>query len=396
MRSSLLNIFLIVFIDLLGFGIVIPILPYYAESFGASALTLGLLLVCYSGMQFFFAPYWGNLSDKIGRRKVLLICILGIALSLLILGFAPTLTWLFIGRILAGFFGANISVASAYVADITQPENRAKGMGMVGAAIGMGFLFGPALGGILSQWGYGTAAFVAAGLAFLNFVFAYFTLVEPKISEEERGEHRSRFTWDLWWKTIRNPETGLAVSISFLVSMGHAQIETILAYFLLVRFDLGAMHAGFIMAFMAVFMVAIQGGAIGPLVKKIGEVKLLLFGIAFATLTITVAAPSKSLPLLVAFLSLYAVGYGVVNPALMGLISCYASRKEQGITMGVYRSSASLARIIGPLLAGFLFDAVSYESPFYSAALFILAAFVLLVVKQQVWAPSNTVSAQTE
>src|SRR5262245_16201796 len=183
-KSPLLIIFLVVFVDLVGFGIVIPILPYYAKSFGASATTLGILMMCYSGMQFLFSPFWGRLSDRIGRRPVILTSILGIGLSMVVLGFARSLAWLFAGRLMAGFFGANISAASAYIADVTPPEKRAKGMGLIGAAFGLGFLFGPALGGVLSRWGYGTAALVAAAISLFNFLFASLRLEEPRLSEE--------------------------------------------------------------------------------------------------------------------------------------------------------------------------------------------------------------------
>src|SRR3989338_6845379 len=171
-KKPLLTIFLVVFIDLVGFGMIIPILPYYAVSFQASATTLGWLMMSYSAMQFVFSPFWGRLSDRIGRLPVLLACIAGIGVSMVLLGMAKSLIWLFAARILAGFFGANISAASAYIADVTKPSERAKGMGLIGAAFGLGFLFGPVLGGLLSKWGYGTAAYVAAGLSFGNLIFA--------------------------------------------------------------------------------------------------------------------------------------------------------------------------------------------------------------------------------
>src|SRR3989344_4688486 len=197
-KNPLIAIFFVVFIDLVGFGIVIPILPYYAKSFGAQATTLGWLMMCYSGMQFLFSPFWGSLSDRIGRRPVILTCLVGISASMALLGFAKSLVWLFSARLLAGFFGANISTAAAYIADVTKPENRARGMGMIGAAFGLGFLFGPALGGILSRWGYGTGGYVAAGLALLNFLFAVMVLKEPRLSAEIRAQHRSHPTFKAW------------------------------------------------------------------------------------------------------------------------------------------------------------------------------------------------------
>src|ERR1700722_13367098 len=173
-KGSLLTIFLVVFIDLVGFGIVIPILPYYAQQYGASAWALGWLMTSYSLMQFLVSPLWGRLSDRIGRRPVLMISILGTAISMVMLGFAPSLLWLFTARTFAGICAANISTAYAYIADVTTDENRAKGMGMIGAAFGLGFIFGPAIGGILSRYGYSAPMFFGAGLAVINLVFAYF------------------------------------------------------------------------------------------------------------------------------------------------------------------------------------------------------------------------------
>ena len=178
-RSPLLVLFVVVFIDLVGFGIVIPILPYYAKAYGASALTLGWLMTSYSLMQFFFAPVWGRLSDRIGRRPVLLGSMAGSVISLLILGWAPSLLWLFVGRTFAGICGANISTATAYIADVTDEKDRARGMGMIGAAFGLGFIFGPAIGGVLSRYGYGVPMFAAAALSAANIAFAWFQLQEP-------------------------------------------------------------------------------------------------------------------------------------------------------------------------------------------------------------------------
>src|SRR3990167_3392392 len=235
-KSPLLIIFLVIFIDLVGFGMVIPILPYYAKSFGASATILGILMMSYSVMQFLFAPFWGQISDRVGRRPILLMSILGIGLSMILVGFAQSLLWLFVGRILAGIFGANISTAAAYIADVTTPEERAKGMGLIGAAFGLGFLFGPALGGLLSHWGYGTAAYVAAGLSFGNFIFAYLKLEEPPLAAEVRQKHRNHFNKNFYLQTLSNPKTGLVVLMFFLVTFGFAQLETTFALFLLSRF----------------------------------------------------------------------------------------------------------------------------------------------------------------
>ena len=388
-KNPLIAVFLVVFIDLVGFGIVIPILPYYAKSFGAEATTLGWLMMCYSGMQFLFSPFWGSLSDRIGRRPVILTCLIGISASMALLGFAKSLVWLFAARLLAGFFGANISTAAAYIADVTKPEDRAKGMGMIGAAFGLGFLFGPALGGLLSQWGYGMGGYVAAVLAFLNFIFAVIVLKEPLLTAEIRAQHRSRPTFTAWRQTIAVPQTGLAVVLFFLVTMGIAQLETSFAFFLLARFHLDAVHAGWILALMALFMVGIQGGAIGKLVRWRGEAKLVVMGCGLMTGALLAAGFSRTLPIFIILLLFHSIGYAITNPSLSGLVSRHAPKEMQGSTMGIYQSAGSLARVMGPLAAGLLFDHLGITAPFLAASFLFAGALILSYARKQVWEQTN-------
>ncbi|MBI4212009.1 MAG: MFS transporter [Deltaproteobacteria bacterium] len=384
-KSSLFIIFLVVFLDLLGFGMVIPILPYYAKSFGATATTLGWLMVCYSGMQLLFSPFWGRISDRVGRRLVLLTCIAGLSLSMFILGLASSLTWLFIGRLLAGFFGANISTAAAYIADITPPENRAKGMGMIGAAFGLGFLFGPAIGGLLSKWGYGTAAFAAAGLSAANFFFALMKLGEPKLSLEERAKHRNRFTARMWKETLTVRTTGLPIILFFLITTGVAQVEVSFALYLLERFQLDAQHAGMILALVALSMAAIQGGAIGTLTKNFGEATLVMAGVMCMAVGLLGAVRGPTIHYFIGAFLFYGLGYGLINPSLSSLVSRFARPGAQGATMGIYQSAGSLARIVGPLLAGALFDFYGIKIPFYFAVGMCLIALLFVVSGRSVW-----------
>jgi MFS family permease len=384
-KARLLIIFLVVFVDLVGFGIVIPILPYYAKSFGASATTLGVLMMCYSGMQFIFSPLWGRLSDRIGRRPVILTSVLGIGISMVVLGFARSLGWLFAGRCLAGFFGANIAAASAYIADVTPPEQRAKGMGLIGAAFGLGFLFGPVLGGVLSRWGYGTAAFVASGISLCNFIFAGLKLKEPELSEEVRREHRNRFTLELWRRIVSNPKTGTSILLFFLVTTGFAQLETTFALFLLARFGLDAQHAGLILGLMALVMILVQGGGIGRMVKVAGETKLVISGTAIMALSLFLASLPHHLSLFITALLFQAFGFAMTNPSLSSLTSRNALPGAQGATMGVYQSAGSLARVIGPITAGFLFDHLGIAIPFWAASGLFAAACGIVMIKKSVW-----------
>lgn len=377
-KNPLISIFLVVFIDLLGFGIVVPILPYYATDFGASASELGWLMMCYSGMQFLFSPFWGSLSDRIGRRPVILICLLGMSLSMLFLGLAPVLSGLFVARLLSGFFGANISTAMAYIADVTKPSERAKGMGLIGAAFGLGFLFGPALGGLLSHWGYAAAPLFASGLSLINFIFTFFILKEPSLSVNLRSEHRPHPTRKLILQTLKNRPTGIPVLLFFVVTLGMAQLETTFGLFLLKRFQLDAIHAGLILALMALIMVFIQGRGIGPLVKNYGEVFLIIVGTGLMGLSLVGASYSNSIPLFVGILAFHAIGYALTNPSLSGLMS-RSSSHQQGATMGIFQSAGSLGRVLGPISAGYLFDHLGIRAPFLLAS-FLFGTALLIVL----------------
>lgn len=388
-KKSLFTIFLVVFIDLVGFGMVIPILPYYANFFGASATTLGLLMMSYSAMQFLFSPFWGRLSDRIGRRPVLLCCITGLGAAMLLFAFAKTLTMLFISRLLAGFFAANISAASAYIADITTPEERTKGMGLIGAAFGLGFLFGPGIVGILgklgllAQWGYGVVGFFAAGLSFINLIFAFSSLQEPKLSEEIRKTHRHRGGKDAWTKTLASPSRAIPIFVFFLSTFAFAQMETIFGLYLLSRFSLDAEHASFILVLMALMMVFIQGGAIGKLSKRFGEIRLVEIGTFLMGLGLLFACFAPTLRLFVAFFLILALGSSLTNPSLSSLVSKNSGADVQGLSMGIYQSAGSLARMFGPVLAGFLFDRFGIQTPFLGAVILFWLCMIIMWVNKK-------------
>ncbi|EKD41453.1 MAG: multidrug resistance protein [uncultured bacterium] len=376
-NKPLLAIFFVVFLDLLGFGIVIPILPYYANSYGASGLTLGMLMMCYSLMQFLFSPFWGRVSDKMGRRPVILTCVLGMGGAMVLLGFANNLVLLFVARLLAGFFGANLSAASAFIADNTTLENRTKGMGMIGAAFGLGFLFGPALGGILSTWGYGTVGFVAAGLAFLNFIFAWFILHDAPLTEIERAKRRTHLNLDVLKQVFANNKTAIPILLFFLVTFSMAHIETTFGLYLLKRFNLDAYHAGLILALSAFIMASVQGGGIGKLSKRLGEKKLIVGGSVLMTLALVGVAFSVTVPLFILFMVVHTLGYSVTNPSLSSTTSKNTPSHLQGLSLGVYHAGGSLGRILGPLAAGFVFDQLGIHVPFLVASGVVVVVFVV-------------------
>jgi multidrug resistance protein len=368
-RSPLVVIFTTVFIDLLGFGIVIPVLPFYAEGtrFNASPRTVGLLFASYSVMQLIFSPILGRLSDKYGRRPVLLISIIGTGIGFLILGFARTLLMLFLGRILDGITGGNISTAQAYIADITTKENRAKGMGLIGAAFGLGFVFGPAIGGILSRWGVEVPFLFAAGLCFANALLLYFTLPEtvtpdhPARVSAAGGRGLTQLI-----KSLKQPRLGFVLTIYFLFIVAFSIMTTSFSLYTMFRFGYDAQHTGYLFAYVGIIAVIIQGGLIGRLVKRFGELPLVIAGAFFfagSLFAVPFVGPQTGglLALLVGG-GLFSLGNSLSAPSLTSLASKSVGPAEQGTVLGVTQSVASLARAVGPALAAFLIhSAIAYQ-----------------------------------
>jgi DHA1 family tetracycline resistance protein-like MFS transporter len=367
-RSPLVVIFTTVFIDLVGFGIVIPVLPFYAEGtrFNASPRMVGLLFASYSVMQLIFSPILGRLSDKYGRRPVLLISIIGTGMGFLILGFATTLWMLFVGRILDGITGGNISTAQAYIADITTKENRAKGMGLIGAAFGLGFVFGPAIGGILSRWGVEVPFLFAAGLCFANALLLYFTLPEtvtpdhPARVSAAGGRGFSQLV-----QSLKNPRLGFVLTIYFLFIVAFSIMTTSFSLFTMFRFGYDAQHTGYLFAYVGVLAVIVQGGLIGRLVKRFGELPLVITGaFLFAGSLFAVPFVGPQTGGLLALLiggGLFSIGNSLAAPSLTSLASKSVGAADQGSVLGVTQSVASLARAVGPTLAALLIhSAIAY------------------------------------
>lgn len=374
-KSPLLIIFFVVFFDLLAFGIVIPILPYYSKTFGAGAFQLGWLMAIYSVAQFFFSPFWGSVSDRIGRRPVLLLTILGGASAMVATALAGSFWLLFFSRFLAGFFGANISTASAYIADVTKPSERAKGMGIIGAGFGLGFIFGPAVGGILSVHGYSVPILVAAALGFCNFLFAFFILKESRTPQSESSAHR-KFTFSKAQQAFQNAKTARPILLFFLNTLAFTQIEVIFGLYVLSKFGYGARSAGWLLAGMGIVGAVLQGGLIGKLAKKYGEGNLLPIGFLLLSMSLIGAAFSPVPNIFALFLLGVAIGNGLINPSLSSLASKGAGEERRGLIMGVYQSAGSLSRIIGPPLAGLLFDHAGQTSPMLVSSVLMFVALI--------------------
>ncbi len=352
-RSPLIVIFTTVFIDLVGFGIVIPVLPFYAEGtiFNATPRTVGLLFASYSIMQLIFSPILGRLSDKYGRRPVLLISIIGTGIGFLILGAANTL-WM---------PGGNISTAQGYIADITTKEERAKGMGLIGAAFGLGFIFGPAIGGILSRWGIHVPFFFAAGLCFANAVLLYFTLPETVTKDHPaRNLAAGGRGFDQLINSLKQPRLGFVLTIYFLFIVAFSIMTTSFSLYTMFRFGYDAQHTGYLFAYVGIIAVIIQGGLIGRLVKRYGELPLVIFGaFCFAVSLFAVPFVGPFAGGLLALLiggGVFSMGNSLATPALTSLASKSAGPAEQGTVLGVTQSVASLARAVGPFLAALLIN----------------------------------------
>jgi MFS transporter, DHA1 family, tetracycline resistance protein len=387
-KSPIVIVFVTVFIDLLGFGIIIPLQPFYAEHFGANAFTVGMLSTSFSLMQFIFAPIWGRLSDRIGRRPIILAGLFGSFLSYLAFASVSSLPLLFAARLFAGIAGANIPTAQAVMADITTPENRAKGMGLVGAAFGLGFIFGPAIGGFLSKWGYAAPPLFAAGLSILNFSFAWFKLPET-LSQEHRAITRAG-RLDALSKALARPHLPFLLLTGFLTVASFSVFEATFALFAERQFKFTASNIGYVFAFVGVILVIIQGVLVGRVTKSVGEHHLVPVSLSIVAIGLLMIPASRTLGPLLASQAVLAVGMGFNGPSLMSLISRLSSAEDQGGVMGLVQSLNSLARIVGPLYGGFTFDHFGIGMPFVSAAAFMACTAVFATFA--LWRARNELS----
>ncbi len=381
-RSPLVIIFITIFIDLVGFGIVIPVLPLYAERFGASEAVVGILLAVYSAMQFIFAPILGKLSDRVGRRPVLLGSLIGTSIGFLTMGFANTLWLLFVARIIDGVTGGNISTAQAYIADVTPPEQRSKGMGLIGAAFGLGFIFGPAIGGIMSHISPAAPFFFAAALAATNATALYFMLPES-LSAEHRSQAQGRASIIEVIKDAENRSLVPVMATYFFATIAFAMLTATYALFASHRFNFDATHTGYMFAYVGVLGAIIQGGLLGRLVKVFGDKTLAVAGTLILAGSLFVLPASSSLTMLILASTGIAIGNSLVTPTLNGLASKTVHGGLQGRVLGVMSSVASLARIIGPVLGGWLLNqdverlATYGRSPYWTGGVIMAVAFGL-------------------
>jgi MFS transporter, DHA1 family, tetracycline resistance protein len=379
-------IFLTIFLDLLGVGLLLPVLPYVVSKFQDSGITVSMVTIAYSAAQFAMTPVLGSLSDRYGRRPVLLISLFGTAVGYFLFGWAQSLAMIVFSRLLDGVTGGNISTAQAYLADITPPQDRAKRFGLVGAAFGLGFLLGPAIGGQLAKFGNQAPAFAAGGLALVTMTLAYFLLPESLPPEMRRKG-------PIEWNSFRQIEAALArpnlqilLIAGLLFNLAYSQLQSHFAYYTRARWSLTEQDNSWYLTYLGFMAIFMQGFLIRRLMPKFGERKLSLIGLGLGVVGFLLTAMAPGPLWLYVAMTFLAGGSGLAVPSLMALVSQRAAAEEQGFLMGVSQSMAALARAIGPLFAGLSFDLVSPTAPFWSGA--CVVAFALYLLRRAMGRPA--------
>ncbi len=372
MRKQLLQILIFVFVDVLGFSLILPLLPYYADTFGASATVIGFLLASNAVTQLLGAPVLGRLSDRYGRRPLLIVSLIGTVGSFLLLGFARSLWMVFLSRILDGLLGGDITLAQAYISDITDAKDRAKGLGLVGAAFGLGFILGPAMGGVLSAGGnYALPAFIAAGVAMVNLLGVLLWLPESLAKgprEEWRSKPETRFSLPLLWEALHRPCVGPLLNLQLFYRLAFTVFETIFSTYALYRFALSAQETSYVLAYVGLLVVIIQGGIIGMLTKRFGERRLTLAGIMLLTAALVGWATAPNIGVLLVVMAPLSLAAGVLNTVLNSQLSKAVPPEQVGGALGLSSALGSFARIVSPIAGGFFLQRLGAWAPGMAAA----------------------------
>lgn len=377
-KASLTIIFITVFIDLLGFGLLIPILPTFAsKALSISDFEIGVIVASFSFMQFIFNPIIGSYSDKVGRRPIILVTLLITAASYIMFSFATSFLILLLSRMLGGFGGSNIAVAQAYIADVTSEKDRAKGMGMIGAAFGLGFVFGPMLGGILSEYGYQVVGYFAAGFSLLAFVFAFFFLKES-IGNKQTQQKRNVnvFSPKAYQVLLNEKRLAFYVLIYFVIIFSMANIYGTFALLGYKIYNFTDKEIGYLFSIIGIVGAIVQGGLLRRIAKYVSDEKMVLAGIFFMMIGLT------GLPYGITFWGVaivggfMSIGSGVLQPTVLALVSREANKESQGSILGLNQSLASLARVLGPLWGGIAYEYIGYQFPFLTGGLFTLFALL--------------------
>ncbi len=385
-KKALFFIFITVLVDVIGIGIIIPIVPdlimLLTGKGTADAVIYGMwLMTAFAGMQFLFAPILGEISDRYGRRPILLIALFGLSIDYLIHAWAPTITWLFVGRFLAGIMGASFTVATAYIADISKPEEKAQNFGMIGAAFGLGFIIGPAIGGIFGEFDIRLPFYIAAGLSFLNFLFGLFFVPESLTPENRRPMDPKKMIAGVSLFSLRKYKgVLLLIAAFFLSNLAGQALPTVWAYYGIERYDWSPRDIGFSLMVVGVLVAIVQGFLIGRATKKFGQKKVVTYGFLFLTIGMLLFAFATEPWMLYVFLIPYALG-GVAGPTVQGVISNQVSEKEQGNLQGAITGLVSLTAILGQLTFApvFYFFIRPEGGLYFPGSSFALAAGLLLI-----------------
>lgn len=374
-NKSLPILFAIMFLVMVGFGIIIPVLPFYAENIGASPTELGLLMAIYSLMQLLFAPMWGRVSDRIGRKPVIMIGILGLSLSFFFMAISTDLWMLFAARIIGGILSsANMPTVMAYVADITSEEDRGKGMGIIGAATGLGFIFGPAIGGVFSEIQLNLPFYIAGASSLITF-FLVMLVLKESLTPDKRNTSTKKSTS---FKQALNGPISMLFFLQFFVSISLAGLEATFAYFAAVKADLDAVSLGYIFMIMGLAQAFVQGGLIGKLTKRFGEGMVIQIGIIISAVGFGLILLTKDFVTAAIYLTIFGVGNGLIRPGVSSLLT-KKSTTGHGSTTGLLSSFDSLGRIIGPPLGGWLYS-ISFNLPYVSGIFLSLIAIIFYQV----------------
>lgn len=378
-KASLSIIFITVFIDLMGFGILIPILPTFAsKNLNISDFGIGAIVAIYSLIQFFFNPILGRLSDRIGRRPVILATQLLTALSYLMFSYSNSFLILFLSRMLAGFGGSNIGVAQAYIADITSKEERSKGMGIIGAAFGLGFVFGPLIGAFLSKYGYHIAGYGSAAFTMMAFIFALFMLPESNLNKKSDTKFEIRL-FDLSYtkKVIAHPSIGFLIILFFIIIFSMANIYGTFAILGYKVYHFTDQQTGMLFGISGIIGALIQGGLMRLLSNKFSNRNLVLAGSFFMMIGLGFLPYGYNFLGVAIVISILSIGTGILQPTILSMISSYSPEHEQGSILGINQSFSAFARVLGPLWGGFAYDFFGYQFPFLTGAVFTFITFLL-------------------
>lgn len=376
--KALVTIFFVVFIDLMGFGLILPLLPFIAEKFQANAFQIGLLTAAYSFFQFIASPILGRLSDRYGRKKLLILSQFGSMIGFILLGLAQSLPLLFLSRIIDGTTGGNISIAQAYIADITDSKNRAKGMGVLGAAFGLGFILGPVIGGLLARFGFWVPAFFAAAVSALTiFVTAAF-LQETVDGTQSRTKEKTKFSFEKMKSVLTTQPLGLLIIVFFLINFAFSGMQGTFSLWAEATYGWGPSEIGYIFAYIGVLSVLIQLKVLPWVIRKYGDATTLLMGVPLLALGLLLIPLSTHLAILMVANALLILGNSLTNPTISALASENVAPEEYGGTLGLLQSSASFGRIIGPILAGELFHVISKDAPFVASGVTLIITYLIL------------------